>query len=102
MADNADYTAPVDVEIEETSGRQEPALDLSGQAGKSAGQEAVLDAEFDDVSRQVEPEFEQEPSAKVNTPLQDRPVPRISIEAFCKSPDNGSVMQQVARSEGVV
>lgn len=96
MADNAENTTPVDVDVEETSERREPALELPGVVEPSVSQEAVLDAEFDDVSRHGEPESNQDFSASVSTPLQDRPVPRISIEAFCKSPDNGSVMQQVA------
>lgn len=100
MTNNADSTAPVDAEVEEVSGRQEPSLDGPGKALTETTEEEVFDAEFDDVSREAALESEQIPSSTSEssqaTPLQDRPVPRISIEAFCKSPDNGSVMQQVA------
>lgn len=96
MANEADTLSQDDIELEETTERQEPNFGLSGEGDGVTKQEAVFDAEFDDVSR--EPDLR---SGPVNpkapaTPLQDRPVPRISIEAFCKSPDNGSVMQQVA------
>lgn len=101
MAKNVDNSAPVDVDVEDVSERREPALELPSLDDMSVRSEAVLpeavlDAEFDDVSRQAPVVEEQSSSVKVNTPLQDRPVPRISIEAFCKSPENGSVMQQVA------
>lgn len=96
MANKADTLSQGDTELEDITERQEPNLGLSGDGENTTKQEAVFDAEFDDVSR--EPDTRPGPvNAKpVNTPLQDRPVPRISIEAFCKSPDNGSVMQQVA------
>lgn len=96
MANKADTASQDDIEIEDVSDRQEPNFGLSGETSEASKQEAVFDAEFDDVSR--EPDLRSGPvNVKAqSTPLQDRPVPRISIEAFCKSPDNGSVMQQVA------
>ena len=89
MAKNVDNSAPVDVDVEDVSERREPALELPSLddmpvRSEAVLPEAVLDAEFDDVSRQAPVVEEKSPSAKVNTPLQDRPVPRISIEAFCK------------------
>lgn len=96
MANEADTLSQDDIELEDVTERQEPNFGLSGEGDNATKPEAVFDAEFDDVSR--EPDLRSGPvNAKSQSiPLQDRPVPRISIEAFCKSPDNGSVMQQVA------
>lgn len=96
MTDNAENTAPVDTEVEETSDRQEPVFGRTDQAIVETTSEEVFDAEFDDVSREAALEVNLASAPSSDIPLQDRPVPRISIEAFCKSPENGSVMQQVA------
>jgi hypothetical protein len=105
MSNRAEINAPIEAEPEETSlepaqagDRKEPKLDTNRSGNSSANpRESAFDAEFDDVSMEVEQESTTERSLAVSdVPLQDRPVPRISIEAFCKSPDNGAVMQQVA------
>lgn len=38
----------------------------------------------------------QDHSGEYGAPVRDRPVPRISIQAFCESPDTGSVLQRAA------
>lgn len=85
--------ALVETEMQE---RKEPTFEAPES---SSSNESAFDAEFDDVSRGVSlksDDVRKSPVASVPVPIQDRPVPRISIEAFCKSPDNGNVMQQVA------
>lgn len=101
MSNSAENNSVTETEVEETAviavdsdERKEPSLEASPSSGS---EESAFDAEFDDVSKEtalVEPELVETKSVPV--PLQDRPVPRISIEAFCKSPDNGNVLQQVA------
>lgn len=104
MSNKAEQTVAVDAEIEdavlveEEGDRREPQFDAGEE---TTSQEAAFDAEFDDVSAgSVRDDAEVGSEPIVNdgrrVPLQDRPVPRISIEAFCKSPENGNVMQQVA------
>lgn len=46
------------------------------------------------MSKPQEPE---KTSAPFGTEMQDRPVPRISIHAFCESPDTGSVIQRAGQ-----
>lgn len=103
MANEADNIAHQDAEVEEITERKEPSLELPDEGigandthDDAVKREAVFDAEFDDVSKELDEGLSSKPSSAPATPLQDRPVPRISIEAFCKSPDNGTVMQQVA------
>ncbi|MFM9865089.1 MAG: AAA family ATPase [Micropepsaceae bacterium] len=43
------------------------------------------------------PEPEKTSGEPFGTELQDRPVPRISIHAFCESPDTGSVIQRAGQ-----
>jgi pilus assembly protein CpaE len=100
MSNQVETSEAIEAEVEETAlreaedGRKEPELGSSSVATTS---EAAFDAEFDDVALEKEVgSLSTTQVAVTDVPLQDRPVPRISIEAFCKSPDNGAVMQQVA------